>query len=195
MAAVSERWVEAADTAIVAGDPDQVVNGYAGPVRGFFEEIGDRVERDLPVVQLDRSWRCPDEHFEAAARILRQERSPPTLTTAGPGQLLRHPAPELRHDGDEWRLPDPGTDGSPVSLWQEYGTDLMYLTRTRKQADGVAVALDEEGIVYVSQDDVGGDWEPGSRCYAPSTRSKASARRKRRRLPESATTAVTAKTP
>jgi len=46
-----------------------------------------------------------------------------------------------------------------VSLWQEYGTDLMYLTRTRKQADGVAVALDEEGIVYVSQDDVGGDWE------------------------------------
>jgi len=59
----------------------------------FFEEIGDRVERDLPVVQLDRSWRCPDEHFEAAARILRQERSPPTLTTAGPGQLLRHPAP------------------------------------------------------------------------------------------------------
>jgi DNA helicase-2/ATP-dependent DNA helicase PcrA len=159
MAAVSERWVEAADTAIVAGDPDQVVNGYAGASPRFFEEIGDRVERDLPVVQLDRSWRCPDEHFEAAARILRQERSPPTLTTAGPGQLLRHPAPELRHDGDEWRLPDPGTDGSPVSLWQEYGTDLMYLTRTRKQADGVAVALDEEGIVYVSQDDVGGDWE------------------------------------
>jgi DNA helicase-2/ATP-dependent DNA helicase PcrA len=35
----------------------------------------------------------------------------------------------------------------------------MYLTRTRKQADGVAAALDEEGIVYVSQDDVGGDWE------------------------------------
>jgi DNA helicase-2/ATP-dependent DNA helicase PcrA len=159
MAAVSERWVEAADTAIVAGDPDQVVNGYAGATPRFFEEIGDRVERNLPVVQLGRSWRCPDEHFEAAVRILRQERSPPTLTTAGPGQLLRHPAPELRHDGDEWRLPDPGTDGGPVSLWQEYGTDLMYLTRTRKQADGVAAALDEEGIVYVSQDDVGGDWE------------------------------------
>jgi DNA helicase-2/ATP-dependent DNA helicase PcrA len=159
MAAVSERWVEAADTAIVAGDPDQVVNGYAGASPRFFEQIGERVERKLPVVQLDRSWRCPDEHFEAAARILRQERSPPALTTAGPGQLLRHPAPELRHDGDEWRLPDPSTDGGPVSLWQEYGTDLMYLTRTRKQADGVASALDEEGIVYVSQDDIGGDWE------------------------------------
>jgi len=159
MAAVSERWVEAADTAIVAGDPDQVVNGYAGASPRFFEEIGDRVERDLPVVQLDRSWRCPDEHFEAAARILRQERSPPALTTAGAGQLLRHPAPELRHDGDEWRLPDADADGGPVSLWKEYGTDLMYLTRTRKQADGIAAALDEEGIVYVSQDDVGGDWE------------------------------------
>jgi DNA helicase-2/ATP-dependent DNA helicase PcrA len=70
MAAVSERWVEAADNAIAAGDPDQVVNGYAGASPRFFEEIGDRIERDLPVVQLDRSWRCPDEHFEAAARIL-----------------------------------------------------------------------------------------------------------------------------
>ena len=159
MAAVSERWVEAADTAIVAGDPDQVVNGYAGATPRFFEEIGNRIERDLPVVQLDRSWRCPDEHFEAAARILRQERSPPSLMTAGPGEMLRHPAPELRHDGDEWRLPDPGTEGAPVQLWEEYGTDLMYLTRTRKQADGVAAALDEEGIVYASQDDVGGDWE------------------------------------
>ena len=159
MAAVSERWVEAADTAIVAGDPDQVVNGYAGASPRFFEEIGDRVERDLPVVQLGRSWRCPDEHYQAAARILRQERTVPSLTTAGPGQLLRHAAPELRHDGDEWQLPDPGTDGAPVSLWREYGTDLMYLARTQKQADGVAAALDEEGIVYVSQDDVGGDWE------------------------------------
>lgn len=159
MAAVSERWVEAAETAIVAGDPDQVVNGYAGASPRFFEEIGDRVERDLPVVQLDRSWRCPDEHYQAAARVLRQERAVPSLTTAGPGQLLRHSSPELRHDGDEWRLPDPDTDAGPVSLWREYGTDLMYLTRTQKQADGVAAALDEEGIVYVSQDDVGGDWE------------------------------------
>jgi len=159
MAAVSERWVEAADTAIVAGDPDQVVNGFAGATPRFFEEIGERVERDLPVVQLERSWRCPDEHFEAAARILRRERSPPSLTTAGPGQLLRHPSPELRHDGDAWRLPEPAAEGGPVSLWEQYGTDLMFLTRTRKQADGVMAALDEKGIVYVSQDDLGGDWE------------------------------------
>lgn len=159
MAAVAERWITAAETAIVAGDPDQVVNGYAGASPHFFEEINDRVEPTLPLVQLTRSWRCPDEHFEAAARILRQERSPPALTTAGPGQLLRHPAPELRHDGDKWRLPDAGTAGGPVRLWREYGSDLMYLTRTRKQADGVAAALDREGIVYVSQEDIGGDWE------------------------------------
>ncbi len=159
MAAVSECWVEAAETAIVAGDPDQVVNGYAGASPRFFEEIGERVEQDLPVVQLDRSWRCPDEHFEAAARILRQERSPPSLSTAGPGQLLRHPTPEIRHDGDKWRVPDTVTEGGPVRLWREHGPDLMFLTRTRKQADGVSAALDEEGIVYVSQDDIGGDWE------------------------------------
>lgn len=159
IAAVAEQWVAAAETAIVAGDPDQVVNAYAGASPRFFEDITDRVEKTLPRVQLTRSWRCPDEHFAAAARILRQERSPPALTTAGPGQLLRHPAPELRHDGDKWRLPDADADGGPVRLWQEYGADLMYLTRTRKQADGVAAALDEEGIVYVSQDAIGGDWE------------------------------------
>jgi len=30
MAAVSDRWIKNAETAIVAGDPDQVVNAYAG---------------------------------------------------------------------------------------------------------------------------------------------------------------------
>jgi len=36
---------------------------------------------------------------------------------------------------------------------------MLYLTRTRKQANGVAAALDAAGIIYRSQNRVGGDWE------------------------------------
>jgi len=58
MAAVTGRWVRDAETAIVAGDPDQVVNGYAGADPGFFEELGARSGEDIPIVKLSRSWRC-----------------------------------------------------------------------------------------------------------------------------------------
>jgi DNA helicase-2/ATP-dependent DNA helicase PcrA len=159
MAAVSERWIDAADTVIVAGDPDQVVNSYAGASPRFFEELDDRVERDLPVVRLDRSWRCPDEHFEAAARVLRNEREAPALTTDGPGEILRHQTEQYEHDGDRWHFPDPETGGSAYRLWETYGPGIMFLTRTQKQADGIAAALDEEGVIYRSQSSVGGSWE------------------------------------
>lgn len=158
MSAVTERWVDAADTVIVAGDPDQVVNGYAGASPKFFEELDERVEAELPIVKLGRSWRCPDEHYEAAARILRQERAAPQLTTNGVGQLLRHPGGRFRHKGDEWDAPAPSKSGSPVDIWQDYGEDVMFLTRTQKQADGVTAALDAEGIIYNSQPTVGGNW-------------------------------------
>lgn len=165
MAAVSERWVDAAETAIVAGDPDQVVNAYAGASPRFFEELDQRVDRDMPVVRLSRSWRCPDEHFQAAARILREEREVPALTTDGPGQILRHPTQQYSTNGTNWNCPDPDSPGSPVQLYETFGDDLMMLTRTQRQADGVAAALDHAGIIYDSQgnDDsqvsVGGDWE------------------------------------
>ena len=158
MSAVTERWVDAADIVVVAGDPDQVVNGYAGASPKFFEDLDDRVEADLPIVKLDRSWRCPDEHFAAAARVLRQERPAPRLTTNGPGQLLRHPGGWFRHTGDEWDVPSPDVNGSPTALWRDYGEDVMFLTRTQKQADGVTAALDAEGIIYRSQPTVGGNW-------------------------------------
>jgi len=159
MAAVSERWIDAAETVIVAGDPDQVVNSYAGASPRFFEELGERVDRDMPTVRLGRSWRCPDEHFEAAASVLRDERDVPALTTAGPGEILRHSTAPYEHDGDSWRFPDPETDGSAYQLWESFGPDIMFLTRTQKQADGVAAALDDEGVIYRSQPSVGGSWD------------------------------------
>lgn len=163
MAAVCERWVEAAETAIVAGDPDQVCNGYAGASPRFFEGLGDRVERDMPVVLLDHSWRCPDEHFEAAARVLSQERNVPDVTTSGRGELRRYTSSHYDEENGDWRqLPDRSEAASPVRLWENYGSDIMFLTRTQKQVDAVAAALDEAGIIYKSQPDalnVEADWQ------------------------------------
>lgn len=161
MAAVTERWVKAADTAIVAGDPDQVVNAYAGADPVFFEQLEERTSVGLPIVKLDRSWRCPDEHFAAARDVLVKERQPPELETDGPGKLNRWGSPDFQTDGDgSWvTFPQPEEPGSPAWLWEEFGDDIIYLLRTQKQADGVARSLDEAGIVYRSQSSVGGDWE------------------------------------
>jgi len=164
MAAVTERWVRNAETAIVAGDPDQVVNGYAGADPGFFEELGARSGEDIPIVKLSRSWRCPDEHFAAAERVLSTERPAPDLRTAGPGKLLRHPAGDFETDDNgRWSFPAAGQKGSPAWLYEEFGDDILYLTRTQKQADGVAAALDAAGVIYESQPTVGGDWEKRTR--------------------------------
>lgn len=143
----------------MAGDPDQVVNSYAGASPRFFEELDELVNHELPVVRLDRSWRCPDEHFEAAAHVLRAEREVPALTTDGPGEILRHSSGQYEHDGNRWHFPDAETDGSAYRLWETYGPGIMFLTRTQKQADGIAAALDDNGVIYRSQPDVGGSWE------------------------------------
>lgn len=160
MAAVTERWAKHADTVIVAGDPDQVVNAYAGADPGFFEELGSRTGLDIPVVKLERSWRCPDEHFSAAANVLSPERKPPILETAGPGKINRWPSGKIwADDSDQWHHPSESQEGSPAWLWDQFGPDIMYLLRTQKQADGIAAALDRSGIMYRSQSTVGGDWE------------------------------------
>ena len=159
MAALTERWVRNADTVIVAGDPDQVVNGYAGADPGFFEDLAERTGRDVPIVKLDKSYRCPDEHFAAAARVLSDERNPPSLKTAGAGALNRWPGFEYTENGGSWKTPSAEREGSPAYLVDNFGRDMMFLARTRRQVSGIAAALDHAGIVYQSQKDVGGDWE------------------------------------
>ena len=167
MAAVTERWVQNAETAIVAGDPDQVVNGYAGADPGFFEDLGARSGEEIPIVKLSKSWRCRDEHFAAAERVLSAERPAPDLETAGPGKLFRHPAGDFEtDDSGQWSFPAADEKGSPTWLYEEFGDDMLYLTRTQKQADGVAAALDAAGVIYESQPTVGGDWEKRTRLLA-----------------------------
>ena len=164
MAAVTERWVKNAETAIVAGDPDQVVNAYAGAHPGFFEDLGRRTREHIPIVKLSRSWRCPDEHFAAAERVLSEERPPPDLITNGPGKILQHATTTFETDEDgNWSYPEKNEHGSPGWLYEEFGEDMLFLARTRKQVDGIATALDAAGITYKSQSSVGGDWQKRSK--------------------------------
>lgn len=159
MAAVAERWVENADTAIVAGDPDQVVNSYAGASPGFFEEIGGRVRKEMPVVRLDESYRVSNEHYQAAARVLSEERTPPQLSTSGAGMLNEWKSHRFDSKKKGWRTPAVDKQGSPAHLWDEFGPDIMFLARTQRRCKAVCSALDDYGVIYESQPDVGQDWE------------------------------------
>lgn len=162
MAAVAERWIDRADTAIVAGDPDQVVNAYNGASPLFFERLPDRVDVPIPEVQLKTSYRVPDEHFAAAARVLNKERTAPTLSTAGPGQIISSEAGYWQYNNsqDAWTAtPDPDAPGSPPWLVNKHGPDIMFLARTRWQLDGIATTLDRQGIIHQSQEGVGRDWD------------------------------------
>jgi len=159
MAAVSDRWIKNAETAIVAGDPDQVVNAYAGASPEFFEQVGDRTGVDIPVVQLSKSYRCRDEHFQAASRLLSKHRQPPAVETMGHGAMNRWVGQEFKETENGWITPPAAKDGSPTHLWNEYGDDIMYLARTKRQCNAISAALDKSGIIYCSQDSVGGDWE------------------------------------
>lgn len=159
MALVCERWVGAADVAVVAGDPDQTINGYAGADPDFFDRFDERVDKTLPVATLPESHRCPDKHYEAAKIMLSEARDPPELETDGEGALNTfHPSAIGQNDGD-WELPYAEEPGTPVWLWEEFGPGMIVAARTQRQLTGAAACLDLSGIAYHSQDSVGGDWE------------------------------------
>lgn len=160
MARYFDRLVEHADTVIVAGDPDQVCNAFAGADREIFQKLPARVDRDIPTVKLPVSYRCPDEHFAAAARVLSREHQPPSLSTDGPGTIYRDtPDTTARYDEqDGWRLPPANEDSSPYQLWQEFGSDILILARAGFFIDGIGAHLDREGVVYESQPGNAGNW-------------------------------------
>lgn len=160
LAQVAERWVEAADTAIVAGDPLQVVNGYSGADPRFFT---DRMDH-LPEVLLDKSWRVPEEHWQAATRMLQKEFEAPPIDRHGRGEIHEYRSPEFEHAQNAgWTVPGANQPASPAALVDEYvagndDCDMLLLSRTRKQSQGVSAALDKAGVVHETQDadDVGG---------------------------------------
>lgn len=152
MAALAELWIETAEVAIVAGDPNQVINDFDGASPSFFEGL------DLPCELLGRSYRVPAQHMAAAEAMLVQAHDVPPVTPdhAG-GYILEYNAPRIAYSADSgWDVPSRDTEGSPSKLFEEFGPDIMYLTRTRQQARGVAAALRHDGIPYRSQDGLNG---------------------------------------
>ncbi|QUO47188.1 UvrD-helicase domain-containing protein [Halorubrum ruber] len=160
LAQVAERWVAAANTAIVAGDPLQVVNAYAGADPRFFT---DRMDH-LPEVLLDKSWRVAEEHWQVATRMLQREFEAPPIDRHGRGEIHEYQSPEFTHAQNAgWTVPGANQPASPVALADEYvagndNRDMLLLARTQKQAQGVSAALDKGGVVHETQDadDVGG---------------------------------------
>ena len=146
MAELSEMWIEQAEVAIVAGDPLQVVNTYTGARPEFFERL------DLPEVLLDTTHRVPEESWAVATDVLSNAHSPPPVDRKKSGSFHDGVSPSFEYnESDGWRVPGEETSRSPGSIVASYGDDTMFLTRTQRQAAGVAAALEKAGVLYEVQ--------------------------------------------
>lgn len=151
MAKLCEFWIEQAEIVIVAGDPNQVVNAYDGADPRFFERV------DLPEVLLDETHRVPEEHWTAATRLLSNAHDVPPVSRNSHGRLIEYNSPRFeRSEESGWIRPAPSQPASPVQLIEEYGEDMLFLTRMQMQADGVGAVLERAGILYRSQADLNG---------------------------------------
>jgi DNA helicase-2/ATP-dependent DNA helicase PcrA len=147
MAALSERWIDQAEVAIVAGDPLQVVNRYAGADPEFFARV------DLPEVLLPKAHnRPPHEHWAVAGAVLQRQHTVPPVTINNTGSFHEGDSPRFQHSSETgWDVPAPDTPRSPAHMVTNFGTDTMFLTRTQRQAAGVAKALERAGILFEVQ--------------------------------------------
>lgn len=147
MAKLSERWIEQAEVAIVAGDPLQVVNTYAGADPEFFERV------DLPEILLPKAHtRPPRQHWAAATTVLNNAHDTPPVEIVNSGSFHVGSSPRFSHSSENgWNVPSPETPHSPAHMVENYGTDMMFLTRTQRQAAGVARALEKAGILFEVQ--------------------------------------------
>jgi DNA helicase-2/ATP-dependent DNA helicase PcrA len=146
MAELAEAWIEQAEIAIVAGDPLQVVNTYAGADPDFFTRL------DLPEVLLDTTHRVPEESWAVATQVLSDAHTPPPVERKKTGSFHEGTSPRFTHSRETgWNVPSPDTPQSPGHIIENYGTDTMFLTRTQRQAAGVARALEKAGILYEVQ--------------------------------------------
>lgn len=155
MAELAEMWVDAADIAIVAGDPHQVINGFDGASPSFFESF------ELPKVLLDHSYRVPAEHLSLAFSVLQRAHGHPPVTPDGGGQIREYVSPTFRFS-PEPVPPEPHREASPAVLADRYGGSTMFLTRTRMYASAVSAALDRAGIPYTGMRGMHG-WNEGSK--------------------------------
>lgn len=157
MAQVCEYWMLQADTVIVAGDPEQVVNSFEGASPKFFERIA------YPEILLDKTYRVGEEHWKAAAHLLggSSHDVPPVERRAGSARLVEYNSPLFTRDNDCWTVPDAATPNGPAHIInrrenEDSGTladdsTTLYLARTKLQVDGICKALEKAGIIYSAQ--------------------------------------------
>lgn len=159
MAKLSEFWAERAEIVIIAGDPNQVVNSYAGADPVFYHRL------DYPEIELPIAWvRPPYEHWYVAKNLLAHAHTPPGVEIRNRGQFHEGPSPSFTYaENKGWRVPEPSEKHGPVWFVDEYGQQTMFLSRTQKQADGVAHALEKAGVLFQTQSSMDrAGWEPAA---------------------------------
>ncbi|WP_439028079.1 UvrD-helicase domain-containing protein [Haloarchaeobius sp. DT45] len=152
LAKLAMMWMEDSEIVIVAGDPNQVVNSFDGATPEFFEAV------DLPKILLEESYRVPEGQMTMAEAVLSNAHHPPAISPKSTmGDVREYISPAFRYTRDlGWEVPTRGEEGSPGWLVDKYGEDMMFLARTKQQVAGIGAALEEAGILYTSQEDLGG---------------------------------------
>jgi DNA helicase-2/ATP-dependent DNA helicase PcrA len=131
MASICEMWMDRFDTVIVGGDPLQAIYTYKGADPSFFTDL------DLPEVVLDHTYRVPENVWEYAKNV------------------IDHETPEVVPDSSGGTVR--AVQGEPTRVIEKYGEDsTMFLARTQNQLHEIASKLKRAGIIYRSQDSIGG---------------------------------------
>jgi DNA helicase-2/ATP-dependent DNA helicase PcrA len=166
---LARKWLADAEIAIVAGDPNQVMNRHEGADPKFFERL------PLPELQLPTTWRVPENIWNAATTILGRTHTPPALDIASdePGEILVRRAPPMEFNrrtgthttsaGKRYSPSDLLAEFSregPLSLGNAHTEDyeaqtILFLARTQLQIWLVGLALRKKGIVYAGQQGTG----------------------------------------
>lgn len=131
MASICEGWAETFDTVIVGGDPLQAIYTYKGADPSYFQSL------DYPEVMLDRTYRVPSTIWDYAKGVI--DHNPPDIEPATSGGQVR------------------AVKGDPYDVIESYGEEsTMYLARTQSQLYDIATALKERGVIFRSQEGIGG---------------------------------------
>jgi DNA helicase-2/ATP-dependent DNA helicase PcrA len=137
MASICERWMETFDTTIVGGDPLQAIYSYKGADPSYFSDL------DLPEVLLDRTYRVPSSIWSYARSV------------------IDHDPPEVEPDSEGGRVQ--AVHGEPQDVVDNFGDgSIMFLARTQSQLYDIGKSLSQQGIIFRSQEGIGG-WNNSSK--------------------------------
>jgi len=131
MASICEDWMDSFDTVIVGGDPLQAIYSYKGADPSFFTGL------DLPEILLDRTYRVPSNVWQYARSVIQHD--PPQIEPDREGGSVR------------------AVKGNPHEVVEKYGGgSTMFLARTQSQLYDIGQSLSERGIIFRSQEGIGG---------------------------------------